>query len=40
MQLKTNSKKKDVVDSQGKVKFSILKKQGKHKRGKNSRDTK
>ena len=32
MQLKTNYK--DIQDSEGKVKFSILKKKGKHQRGK------
>jgi hypothetical protein len=33
MRSKTNYKDKEVVDSQGKVKFSVLKKKGKHKRG-------
>jgi hypothetical protein len=36
MQLKTNYK--DVEDSQGKVKFSVLKKKGKHKRDKKRKD--
>ena len=34
MPSKTNCNDKDIVDSNGKVKFSILKKKGKHKRAK------
>ena len=40
MRLKTNYKNKDIVDSSGKVKFSILKKKGKHSRGKRNTDIK
>ena len=36
MRLKTNYKDKRDIDGEGKVKFSYLKKKGKHKRGKNN----
>jgi hypothetical protein len=40
MRSKRNFKDKDIADSQGKVKFSVLKKKGKHKRGKIDRNIK
>ncbi len=40
MLLKRNYKDKRDIDGQGKVKFSYLKKKGKHKRGKSSNTSK
>ena len=40
MLLKTNYKDKRDIDAQGKVKFSYLKKKGKHKRGKDNTSNK
>tara|TARA_R110002020_G_scaffold151805_6_gene328904 strand:- start:880 stop:1002 length:123 start_codon:yes stop_codon:yes gene_type:complete len=40
VKLKSNYKNKEFIDAQGKVKFSVLKKKGKHKRGKDNRDIK